>query len=124
MFVGHHQPCDVTFRVGDELRNVRVVNYRLSPRARLQEHLAWILCASLLYRAVPWPPLRRWLSRHTPWIAALEGVDFAGDIRGGDGNGAIQECQCVPLRLAVISLQGPTLGTSAETLGLPWRPEV
>jgi polysaccharide pyruvyl transferase WcaK-like protein len=84
MFVGHHQPCDVTFRVGDELRNVRVVNYRLSPRARLQEHLAWILCASLLYRAVPWPPLRRWLSRHTPWIAALEGVDFAGDIRGGD----------------------------------------
>jgi polysaccharide pyruvyl transferase WcaK-like protein len=28
--------------------------------------------------------LRRILSRITPWIAALESVDFAGDVRGGD----------------------------------------
>jgi polysaccharide pyruvyl transferase WcaK-like protein len=84
LFVGHREPGEVAFRVGDELRSVRVVNYRLSPRARPCEHLAWILAASLLYRTLPWRPLRRWLSRRTPWIAALDEVVLAGDICGGD----------------------------------------
>jgi polysaccharide pyruvyl transferase WcaK-like protein len=46
--------------------------------------LAWIVVASLLYRGLPLAPVRRVLSRATPWIAALESVDFAGDVRGGD----------------------------------------
>jgi polysaccharide pyruvyl transferase WcaK-like protein len=46
--------------------------------------LAWIVLACLLYRCLPLAFVRRFLSRVTPWIAALESVDFAGDVRGGD----------------------------------------
>lgn len=84
MFVGHHAPGRVAFQVDGEGRSVRIVNYRLSPRARPHEHLAWIIMASGLYRLVPWKRFRRWLSRSTPWIAALEEMDVVGDIRGGD----------------------------------------
>lgn len=84
MFLGHHKPCEVAFRVGDREVRVQVVNYRLSPRARPSEHLAWIVLAALCYRWIPSSGLRRWLSRRTPWIAALEDMTFVGDIRGGD----------------------------------------
>ncbi|MGA4578918.1 polysaccharide pyruvyl transferase family protein [Limisphaera sp. VF-2] len=84
MFVGHHKPCEVAFRVGDRDVRAQVVNYRLSPRARPCEHLVWIVLASLCYRWLPHARVRRWLSRHTPWIAAIEEMDLVGDIRGGD----------------------------------------
>lgn len=84
LFTGHHESCRVAFRVGGQTRWAQVVNYRLSPRARPNQHLGWIVAACLLYRLLPVPALRRWLSRCTPWIAALERVTFAGDIRGGD----------------------------------------
>ena len=84
MFIGHHAPGEVTFQVGGDSRRVKIVNYRLSPRARPAEHLAWIVLASGLYRLIPWRALRQWLSRRTPWIAGLERMDVVGDIRGGD----------------------------------------
>ncbi len=84
MFVGHHQPSEAVYSVGGQNLRVRVVNYRLSPRARPCEHLAWIVLACLGYRCIPLKRMRRWLSRHTPWIAELERTAFVGDIRGGD----------------------------------------
>lgn len=84
LFVGHREPCVLTFRTEEDSREVRVVNYRLSPRARAREHLAWIVAACLLYRALPWCRVRGWLAERTPWIAALHQMDLVGDIRGGD----------------------------------------
>lgn len=84
MFLGHQAPEEVAFRMGSEIRRVKIVNYRLSPRAKPCEHLSWIVLASGLYRMLPLRQVRRWLSRHTPWIAALEEMDVVGDIRGGD----------------------------------------
>ena len=84
LFVGHRTPGEAAFRVGEETVRAQVVNYRLSPWARPCEHLAGIVLASLLYRAVPWTKLRSWLRRSVPWIAALEEMTFVGDIRGGD----------------------------------------
>lgn len=80
--------CDnnrpVRFRIAGQKRSIQVVNCRLSPRSRPQDHMAWIVFAALLYRILPFAGLRRFLSRATPWIAALEQVDFVGDVRGGD----------------------------------------
>lgn len=84
LFLGHSDSQPACFRIGGRSREVPLVNCRLSPRARLCDHLAWIVLACLLYRCVPLKFLRRVLSRITPWIAALESVDFAGDVRGGD----------------------------------------
>jgi polysaccharide pyruvyl transferase WcaK-like protein len=84
LFLGHSDSRPAFFRIGGQSRAVPLVNCRLSPRARPCDHLAWIVLACLLYRCVPLVSLRGVLSRLTPWIAALESVDFAGDVRGGD----------------------------------------
>ena len=84
LFLGHSDSQPASFRIEGQTRAVPLVNCRLSPRARLRDHLAWIVFACLLYRWLPMAWLRRALARVTPWIAALESVDFAGDVRGGD----------------------------------------
>lgn len=84
LFIGHSDSQPASFRIGGQNRAVALVNCRLSPRSRPCDHLAWIVFACLLYRCVPLAFLRRLLSRMTPWIAALESVDVAGDVRGGD----------------------------------------
>ncbi|MBW1737918.1 MAG: polysaccharide pyruvyl transferase family protein [Deltaproteobacteria bacterium] len=84
LMLGHQRREQVPFRVDGKIRYIEVVNYRLSPRAKLREHLGWILMASIFYRIFPLKALRNSLSRYTPWIAALERADLVGDVRGGD----------------------------------------
>jgi len=84
ILTGHSKKEKVSFKFGEETLEVEVVNCRLSPKAKLNEHLAWIVFACLLYRLLPIRGIKRALSRFTPWIKALEGADIVGDIRGGD----------------------------------------
>lgn len=84
LMLGHHKSESVRFRVAGKIHSIPVVNCRLSPRARLYEHLGWIVLASLLYRLIPVKSLRSALSRFTPWISAMEKADVIGDVRGGD----------------------------------------
>jgi len=67
-------------------RNVKVtvVNYRLSPKARIKEHLLWILLAAVCYRLIPIRALRNLICRYIPMIRILEKADFVGSIHGGD----------------------------------------
>ena len=81
---GHHESCQVEYRVDGKGVNVPLVNYRLSPKARLRDHLFWIVGASILYRVWGSKGLRNALARYTPWIRALEEADIVGDVRGGD----------------------------------------
>jgi len=84
LMLGHRNNQPFSFRIGEKVWPVRVVNCRLSPRARVRDHLAWIVVASVLYRVIPLASFRRVLSRFTPWISTLEEADLVGDIRGGD----------------------------------------
>lgn len=84
LMLGHRDNRPVKFSVNGQKRMIRVVNCRLSPRSRLCEHLGWIILACLIYRILPWRPLRQLIRRVTPWIAALERADIVGDVRGGD----------------------------------------
>lgn len=72
----------VTVRPDGAPLQVPIVRWRLSPRGGHCEHLFWITAMSLLYRLLP--PLRTRIAKATPWIAALESMDFVGDVRGGD----------------------------------------
>ena len=63
---------------------VEQINYRLSPKAKLTTHLFWIIGAALLFRIIPFRPLRNWLCKTTPCIDVIDKSDFVGDIRGGD----------------------------------------
>lgn len=84
LMIGHRRREKAQLRVAGKLRDVEIINCRLSPRAKLREHLGWIIFASILYRLIPWKHLRAALSRFTPWISSLERASLVGDIRGGD----------------------------------------
>jgi polysaccharide pyruvyl transferase WcaK-like protein len=64
--------------------HIQIINYRLSPKAQMREHLFCIVVLAVLYRIVPCRMIRNALSKWCPWLAALIEADFIGDIRGGD----------------------------------------
>ena len=82
ILVGNRKPATFRIRHQEQSINVEVVNFRLSPKSKPNEHLAWIVFASILYRTLPL--LRNWLEQNTPWIKAVAQMDFVGDVRGGD----------------------------------------
>lgn len=67
-------------------RDVPVIfyNYRLSPKAKLNEHILWILLLAILYRFFPSTIVRRTILKRNTAINILATSDLIGDIRGGD----------------------------------------
>jgi hypothetical protein len=65
ILIGHSQKEKVSFKFGEETLEVEVVNCRLSPKAKLNEHLAWIVFACLLYRLLPIRGIKRALQSRT-----------------------------------------------------------
>ncbi len=61
-----------------------IVNYRLSPKSRINEHLFWILLLALLQRIIPIRPVRNVIIRSNRWLRTLHNADFVGEIWGGD----------------------------------------
>lgn len=84
LLAGHSQPIKVSYRTAAGCLEIPAVNYRLSPRSRLREHLGWIVLMSALYRCLPFSGIRKRIALSIPWIGALESCDLAGDVRGGD----------------------------------------
>jgi polysaccharide pyruvyl transferase WcaK-like protein len=84
LLVGNRPPGTRTLTFADRVVTVRVVNCRLSPRARLGEHLLWILLLAALHRLMPFRAVRDKIIQSNPWLKTLAEADFAGDIRGGD----------------------------------------
>jgi polysaccharide pyruvyl transferase WcaK-like protein len=84
LLLGTRYKTPFRVRVGGTVREIPVVNYRLSARSNPREHLACILPLSLVYRLIPISALRRAIRRAIPWIREIAEADFVGDIRGGD----------------------------------------
>jgi polysaccharide pyruvyl transferase WcaK-like protein len=63
---------------------LHVVNYRLSPRSRLHEHLFFIVLLALMYRLVPVRKIRSRILKKNRWLRTVSDADFIGDIYGGD----------------------------------------
>jgi len=63
---------------------INILNYRLSPRSRLQEHVLWIFMLACLQRLSPFRSMRKKIIDCNAWLKALDRADFVGDIRGGD----------------------------------------
>jgi polysaccharide pyruvyl transferase WcaK-like protein len=74
------QSLDVSGRTVE----VNIVNYRLSPKARLSEHLFWILLLALVQRITPIRSVRNAIIQSNRWLRTLHNADFVGEIRGGD----------------------------------------
>lgn len=83
-FGSHHDDRPVTMRPHGRDYPLRVVHWRMSPKGGMRHHLFIVVAGSFLYRFLPLPILRRWLSARIPWIRALEHARLVGDVRGGD----------------------------------------
>jgi colanic acid/amylovoran biosynthesis protein len=63
---------------------IGVINYRMSPKAKLREHLAWLILAASLYRMAPLASWKESILRSNRRLDALKRADFVGNISGGD----------------------------------------
>lgn len=68
----------------DKKTLIQVINYRLSPKAKIKEHLIWIFLMACMHRIIPLKVVRNAIVRKTPFLNTLAQADFVGDIRGGD----------------------------------------
>lgn len=73
-----------SLKVSGRTVKVNIVNFRLSPRARVSEHLFWILFLACVQRIIPIRSIRNKLVRSNQWLKTLEDAHFIGEIRGGD----------------------------------------
>lgn len=73
-----------SLKVSGRTVHLDIVNYRLSPRAKINEHVFWILFLAILQRVVPIRSVRRRIIRSNRWLRTLDKADFVGEIRGGD----------------------------------------
>ena len=69
---------------GNDRTNVKVVNFRMSPRARLNEHIVCIVLLAVLWRMLPAQTVRRRILAANRCIRELWNADWVGDINGGD----------------------------------------
>ena len=70
--------------ISGEKIQVKIINYRLSPKAKIHEHLFWILFMAFGQRIVPFRVIKEKIILSNQWLTALKEADFVGDIHGGD----------------------------------------
>ena len=73
-----------SLKVSGKTIQADIINCRLSPKSRINEHLFWILLLALLQRIIPVRPVRNVIVRSNRWLRTLDKADFVGEIRGGD----------------------------------------
>ena len=84
LLYGNRTPNIKILEISGKKIKANIVNSRLSPKSKINEHLFWILLMAFFYRLLPFKYVRNLTSKFTPWIRVLEQADFVGDIRGGD----------------------------------------
>ncbi len=84
LLIGNRSSRPQELRTRGGTISVDVVNYRLSPRSKIHEHLVVIFLLACACRALPFRAFRKWVARRNRWIGTLAAADFVGDINGGD----------------------------------------
>jgi len=73
-----------SLKVSGRTVHLDIVNYRLSPKSRINEHLFWILLLAVLQGIIRIRSVRNVFIRSNRWLRTLDKADFVGEIRGGD----------------------------------------
>ncbi len=84
LFGTHRHAGSVIMRPHGKSVNIPMIHCRITPRTHPRHQILVITFFSFIYRFLPIPPLRRWISKTIPWIKALESAEQVGDVRGGD----------------------------------------
>jgi len=83
-FIGSKSNRPQKLNISDREIKIKIVNYRLSPRSKFNEHLFWILLMAFLQRIIPVHPIKKLIIQSTPSLITLKHADLIGDIHGGD----------------------------------------
>jgi colanic acid/amylovoran biosynthesis protein len=63
---------------------LKVINFRLSPKAKFHEHLLWIFLLACFQKIIPFNSIKKKIIYSNPFLKTTYTADFIGDIRGGD----------------------------------------
>ncbi|MCK9417955.1 MAG: polysaccharide pyruvyl transferase family protein [Nitrospirae bacterium] len=83
-FMGNKAPKHFEIVLPGGKVKARIVNHRLSPNAKIQEHLFWIFFLAVVQRLIPFIFISDRLVRSNEFLSALKDADFVGNIHGGD----------------------------------------
>jgi colanic acid/amylovoran biosynthesis protein len=84
LFIGGKLTKSEKIQIGDRMVDIDVVNYRLSPKSSIGEHLFWLLCMACIYRIMPFRTVKQSILQFNWRLKSLALSDFIGDVRGGD----------------------------------------
>lgn len=71
-------------RISNRVIDLEIVNCRLSLKAKINEHVLWILLMAVVHRFIPNRWVRSKLVKSNRWLSTLAQAHFVGEIRGGD----------------------------------------
>jgi polysaccharide pyruvyl transferase WcaK-like protein len=84
MFGGNRSSGVQEIELAGHRVQLEILNYRLSPRSTLRDHLAWVLLVAGLHRIIPVKSLKCRLVNSHRVLRELKSASLIGDIRGGD----------------------------------------
>ena len=84
LFIGNRSPQSQEITFSDRKIKVNIINFRLSPKAKLNEHLLWIFLLAILQRIMPFKYIQKKIIQSNRWLSNLDACDFIGEICGGD----------------------------------------
>lgn len=82
--IGFKKPTIEQVKVNNKNVDVNIINYRLSPKSKLECHLFWIFLNAVLYKIIPINFVRKKIITKNTFLRTLFNADIIGDIRGGD----------------------------------------
>lgn len=83
-FLGARTTAPQEVQLAGRREKIEIINYRLSPRAKIKEHLATLFFLAILYRVIPFTSWKKVIIESNSRIRSLEQADFVGNISGGD----------------------------------------
>jgi len=84
LLIGNRTAKTINLDIEGRTIPIHVVNHRISPKAKIREHLFTIFLLAVLQRALPFKSVSKRIIQANPWLNALQEADFIGDIHGGD----------------------------------------
>ncbi|HIH97174.1 MAG TPA: hypothetical protein HA348_06840 [Thermoplasmata archaeon] len=119
-FIGNKSNHSQKLNILDKEIEIKIANYRLSPRSKIKEHLFWILILAFFQRITPFQFIKNSIINSTPCLKTLKYSDFIGDIHGGDSFSDIYSLQRMILGTIpqlIVLLLGKELVLLPQTYG-------
>lgn len=82
--IGNKKPGIKNLHFFERNISISILNYRLSPLSKINEHLFMIFAFAIIYRITPFAKIKNTILAKVPWLKILSEADFIGDIHGGD----------------------------------------